>query len=70
MGDAIVHISSRRAAQHERNGFLETLRHESFHFGYQAEGSDMNEGSRIVLGMLAIAFVIYEFVEILKWALN
>ena len=27
----------------------------------------MNEASRIVLGMLAIAFVIYEFVEILKW---
>lgn len=27
----------------------------------------MNEASRIVLGMLAIGFVIYEFVEILKW---
>jgi hypothetical protein len=27
----------------------------------------MNEASRIVLGMLEIAFVIYEFVEILKW---
>ena len=27
----------------------------------------MNEASRIVLTMLAIAFVIYEFVEILKW---
>ena len=27
----------------------------------------MNEASRIVLGMLAIAFVIYEFLEVLKW---
>ena len=70
MGDAIVHISSRRTAQHERNGFLETLRNQSVPAGNQAEGTHMNEASRIVLTMLTIAFVIYEFVEVLKWLMT
>ena len=48
-------ISSFRAAQHERNGFLETLQHQSVPAGNQSEGADMTDAQ-----MLQKLLAVYE----------